>query len=179
MKKALMIISLCVLTAGGVYADNAALTDDEYKNLAELRQKVGRMKRELDLFMKEVMATSQDQGQGFAQGFGQDVRIDLSETQNSFIVKADLPGMGKDKINIVLENGRNLTISGEREVMQKETSPGVVRQERMKGGFKRVIELPGEGTNSGISATYKDGVLEIVIPKKKVLKEDKVQIKVQ
>jgi len=179
MKKAFIILSLSVLIAGGTWAEDAALTEQEYKDLENLRHKVVRMKRELDTFMKEIMAASATEGHSFTEGLPGEMKVDLTESADSFIVKADLPGMGKDKINIVLENGRNLTISGIREASQEKSSPGFVKQERMRGEFKRTLELPGEGLNTGIKATYKDGVLEIIIPKKKVSKEDKVHIKVQ
>jgi HSP20 family protein len=94
-------------------------------------------------------------------------------------VKADLPGMEKDKINIALESGRVLKISGSREMLKSQNAPGVVRQERFFGSFEKTVELPCEVENFGISATYKDGVLEITIPKKAQAKENKIKISVK
>jgi len=64
--------------------------------------------------------------------------------------------------------GRFLRISGSREMLKSQTAPGVVRQERFFGSFEKTVELPCEVENSGINAIYKDGVLEITIPKKAV-----------
>ena len=108
-----------------------------------------------------------------------DVNVDILQNEKNVIVKADLPGMEKDKINITLESGRFLKISGSREIVKDQSSPGIVKQERFSGSFEKTVELPCEVENSGISATYKDGVLEVTIPKKAPVKEDKVKINVK
>jgi HSP20 family protein len=154
-------------------------TDQDYKNLDEVRGKLVRMKREMDKFVKEIASTYPAQGAGASGVFGQDVKVDMSQTDKDIIVKADLPGMDKDKIDIVLENSKLLKISGSREITKKTESPGIVTQERMSGRFERVLELPAECKNEGISAAYKNGVLDIVIPKKAAAKPEEVKIKIQ
>lgn len=153
----------------------AQMTDADYKNLERLRGDLVKMKREVDKFVKEI--SSSDMTSSYS-GYGQDVRVDVTEDANNYLVKADLPGMEKEKIEVTLEKSKILRIAGSRGVEIKEVKPGMVRQERMAGQFERTIELPGEGTAQGIKASYKDGVLDIVIPKKKVQPEDKVKIKV-
>ena len=81
--------------------------------------------------------------------------------------------------HITLENNKVLKIAGTREIEKTQTKPGTIRQERAYGRFERVLELPSEGTNEGIQANYKNGVLELIIPKKKELKEERVKIKLQ
>lgn len=175
MKKIIIAILFVVLMAGTGYAVTTP-TDEDYKNMGELRAKLVRMKREMDKFMKEIVATYPDEAMS---GFGEDVKVDITETDKDVLVKADLPGMDKDKIDITLENYKTLKIAGTREMEAKEITPGVVRQERMSGKFERILELPVECMSEGIKATYKAGVLEVVIPKKVKGKPEAVKINVQ
>ena len=180
MKK--IFIAMVLLGAVAVipaYAQTQSSSEDEYVDLTKLRQKIVRMKQEVDKLIKDITATAPVVGENLVGGFGQDVRVDVTETDKSVIVKADLPGMDKDKIDIALERGKTLTISGSREIYKEKTAPGVVRQERMTGKFQRVIELPVECMNEGIKASYNSGVLDIEIPKKKEAKKETVKIKVQ
>lgn len=178
MKKILTVVALLTLVAGAAYADNLP-ADEDSKSIDELHKKLVRTRRQLDTLMKDVVAAYPSEG-GIATGvFGQDVRIDVAETDKDIIVKADLPGMDKDKISVILERGKVLKISGERETVKSQTGPGMVRQERVTGKFERALELPAECKSEGIKATYKNGVLDITIPKKEKSKEEAVKIAVQ
>ncbi|MDP3791232.1 MAG: Hsp20/alpha crystallin family protein [Candidatus Omnitrophota bacterium] len=179
MKRVLILLLAAVIFSTIAYAQN---TDDDNtsRDMAILRKKLGQMKREMDLLVREVVSTVPATGDTSVNTFGGDVYVDILQNDKSVIVKADLPGMEKDKINVVLDNNRFLKISGSREILKSEKSPGVVRQERFFGNFSKVIELPCEVTPAGINATYKDGVLEITIPKKaKSPKEEPVKINVK
>lgn len=178
MKKITLVFLLSILLAGMAYAETSP-TEEDYRNLDELRAKLVRMRKEMDRFMKDIMTTYPETGKPFMEEFGQDVKVDISQTDRDVIVKADLPGMDKDKINITLENNKILKIAGAREIMKSQTAHGVVKQERMQGRFERVLELPTECMNEGIKAAYKNGVLEIVIPKKEKTKEEAIKINVQ
>jgi HSP20 family protein len=87
--------------------------------------------------------------------------------------------MDKDKITVTLESGKLLKISGSREAMKQEAGPNVVKRERMVGKFERAIELPAECKSDGISASYKNGVLEVRIPKKETAKPEMIKVTVQ
>jgi len=177
MEKMLAMAISLVLMAGIACAE-ISLEEEDYKNLDKLHNKIVRMKKEMDRLMKDIVETYPT-GQGVSvTDFGQDVRVDVIENEKDIVVKADLPGMDKDRIDITLENNKTLKITGVRDIIKKESSPGVVMQERSLGKFERVLELPAEGTSVGIKASYKDGVLEIVIPKREPSKEEKVKIKV-
>jgi len=90
--------------------------------------------------------------------------IEVFERGNDLVVRADLPGLSKDDVNVEVENGV-LTISGERRAEQEENREGFYRSERIYGAFSRSIALP-EGVNEDqVKATFKDGVLEVTIPK--------------
>ena len=151
----------------------------ETTDLDQLKVKIRRMKQEMDGFIKELAATYPVDGKSISDGWGQDVKVDISETEKDVVVRADLPGMDKDKIEITLEQGKMLKIAGSREISTTKTESGVIRQERMQGKFSRTLELPAECMNSGIKATYTSGVLEIVIPKNPASKAETVKIQVK
>lgn len=185
MKKMTMAVIISVLGASLAFAqayDKTSLDDQtqEEKNLEILSKKLVRMKKEMDKFVKDMSATySPAQDPAAMTAFGSDVKVDIAENNNGFTVTADLPGMDKDKIDITLESARILRIAGMRHVEKKETSPGVIRQERMEGRFERVLELPAECKSEGINASYENGVLEITIPKKAPVSIETVKVKVQ
>ncbi|MFH0764212.1 MAG: Hsp20/alpha crystallin family protein [Candidatus Omnitrophota bacterium] len=178
MKKTSIIILTLLAISGSVFAETAP-TEQDYKNLDELRVKLMRMKKEMDAFMKDIISTYPGQAMNAVDVFGADVKVDIAETDKDVIVKADLPGMDKDKIEVTLLNNKILKIGGSREMVKKEAAPGMYRQERMSGRFERVLELPVECMNQGIKAAYNNGVLEIDIPKKKQGKEETIKINVQ
>ena len=104
------------------------------------------------------------------------VNMDLIKEGNSFKIVAELPGMEKDKIKIMVENDI-LTVSGERqrpEVKENE----IIRAERFFGNFSRSFSLPDSIDKSGISADYKNGVLEVILPLKEEVKPRQIDIKV-
>ena len=180
MKRVALGVVFLMAVAVSVCAEptEPSTVENEYQQLDRLRAEITRARRELDRFMKDIAVPYADMDKTGGV-FGQEVRVDVSQDANDVIVKADLPGMSKDKIEITLEKDRMLKISGSRDVFTKEESPGVVRQERMSGRFERLLELPAECESQGIRATYKEGVLEIVLPKKKGGKEEAVKVKVQ
>jgi HSP20 family protein len=177
MKKFIISVIFSLLAISTLYAQ-AGPTEQDYQNLDQMREKLMRLRREMDRFMKDVIVNPGDQA-GKMAAFGQDVRVDVSENDKEIIVKADLPGMSKDKIDITLENNRLLKISGSREAITKQKSPGIVKQERMSGRFERILELPADCESRGIKATYNEGVLEIVLPKKKNVSEETIKVNVQ
>ena len=94
-----------------------------------------------------------------------DPRVDLSEDEKYYIIKCDLPGMEKDKINISMESNF-LTISGSREFSKEEAEKGkFYYKERQTGFFKRTIQLPGSIDEKNIKAAYDKGILTINIKK--------------
>src|SRR6056297_1750843 len=82
--------------------------------------------------------------------------IDVSETENQFMITAELPGMSKDDISISLENGR-LSISGERNFSNEEQGRTFHRVETQYGSFNRSFQLPDNISEESIKATYENG----------------------
>jgi HSP20 family protein len=101
--------------------------------------------------------------------------MDVVETDDHFVLRADLPGLSEKDINIELEDNV-LTISGERKAEHEQRNEGYYRVERSSGSFSRSLTLP-EGVNAdGIQAHFDSGVLEVRIPKPEQHKPRKVQI---
>jgi len=91
--------------------------------------------------------------------------VDVKETDKAIIVSCDLPGMEKDKIDILFKDG-NVIISGKRDVVKEESKgTGWYMRERSFGSFERVIPIATEIKESEIKADYKNGVLIITLPK--------------
>lgn len=100
--------------------------------------------------------------------------IDVSETDNQFLITAELPGMKKDDINISLENNR-LSISGERTFENEEKGKTYHRVETQYGSFSRSFQLPDNISEESITAKYEDGLLNITIDKS----EEKVKKQIE
>lgn len=90
--------------------------------------------------------------------------IDLEEKNDRYIVRADLPGLKKEDIRVSLDSGV-LTVAGERKTEEEKTENGYRRFERAYGAFSRSIHLGQNVDESKIKAQYRDGVLEIQVPK--------------
>src|SRR6476619_4449413 len=101
--------------------------------------------------------------------------MDLVETQDHFLVRADLPGLTEDDISIELEDNV-LTISGERKLEEKAEKEGYFRVERSFGKFARTLTLPDGIDAEAIDAQFASGVLEVRIPKPEQRKPRKVAI---
>jgi HSP20 family protein len=103
--------------------------------------------------------------------------MDLVETDEEYVLTADLPGLGQDDINLEFEDNV-LTVSGERKSEHSERKEGYYRVERASGSFSRSLTLP-EGVDPEVGkATFDKGVLEVRIPKPEQRKPKKVAIRV-
>ena len=101
--------------------------------------------------------------------------MDLVETGEHFVLKADLPGIAESDVNIEVENNV-LTISGERKTEHEEKHEGYYRLERATGAFARSLTLPEGIDAEAVNATFDNGVLEVRIPKPVQAQPRKVQI---
>jgi HSP20 family protein len=104
--------------------------------------------------------------------------VDIYETENELVVKADLPEVDPKNVGIQLENG-TLTLKGERKFEQeKNGQKGFHRIERSYGSFVRAFSLPDTVDGEKVKADYKNGVLTITLPKKEVAKPKTINIEV-
>lgn len=102
--------------------------------------------------------------------------IDISEDQNHISVKADLPGLRKEDIQVSLDNNI-LTIRGERKTEQDKKEKNYHRVERSYGVFERSFNLGSSVDGAKVNAVYNDGVLEITIPKSEAAKPKQIEVK--
>jgi HSP20 family protein len=104
--------------------------------------------------------------------------MDVIEHTDEFVVRTDLPGVKKDDIQVTVENGV-LTISAEMKSGQEEKKDGrVIRQERRLGKYVRSLRLGSQVNAGALKATYKDGVLELTLPKAEEVKPKKISVSV-
>jgi len=103
--------------------------------------------------------------------------VDLYEKDNKVIVKAELPGIKPEEAEILVD-GNLLTIRGEKKQEKEEKKKDYYRLERCYGSFQRIIELPASVNADQAKATYKDGVLELELPKAEEEKKKKIKINV-
>ncbi len=101
--------------------------------------------------------------------------LDIEETEDAIVVRAELPGMNKEDIKISL-SGDTLTISGERKFESEKKNRTYYRQERIYGKFQRTVTLPAEVEGDKAKASYKAGVLELVLPKSEKSKAKEITI---
>jgi HSP20 family protein len=101
--------------------------------------------------------------------------VDIKEEADRFVILADIPGVERKDIEITMENGV-LSIKGERGTEKKEEREAYKRIERTHGSFYRRFGLPDTANAERISASTKNGVLEIVIPKQERLQPRKIMV---
>jgi HSP20 family protein len=103
--------------------------------------------------------------------------MDLVESEDHFVLRADLPGVAESDVELSLDD-RVLTVSGERKDDHEGRSEGYYRLERPTGSFSRSLTLPEGVDGDAITATFDRGVLEVRVPKPAEQKPRKLQIKV-
>jgi HSP20 family protein len=103
--------------------------------------------------------------------------MDLVETEEHYVLTADLPGLSQEDISLEFD-GDVLTLSGERRSEHTERKEGFYRLERATGSFSRSLTLPEGVDPDAVTATFDKGVLEVRIPKPEQRKPKKVSIQV-
>lgn len=101
--------------------------------------------------------------------------VDLYEKDDRFVIKAELPGINKDDIKFDLKD-RVLTLSGERSFDNEVKEENYYRRERSFGKFQRAFTMPADVDEEKIKAEFKDGVLQIEVPKPENKKAKRVTI---
>jgi HSP20 family protein len=102
--------------------------------------------------------------------------VDILERGNDLLIRAEIPGVDKDDIDINVENN-TLSIRGERKREEEHDEDRQYKVERVFGSFVRSFRLPRTVDSSRISANYKDGVLELRLPKAEEAKPRRIEIK--
>ena len=112
---------------------------------------------------------------GSAESFG---RADLSETDRSYELQVDLPGLTRDDVEIEYSNGA-LMVSGERRDEREDERKGYYISERTYGGFRRVFRVPESVDHDKIEAHFNDGVLTVELPKTEQAQQSSRRIEVK
>ena len=104
--------------------------------------------------------------------------IDIEENNGNLMVKAEIPGMDKKDIKVVVKDDM-LTISGERKRENETKEKTFHRIERSYGQFRRMIRLPAEVDPDKVKATYKDGILNVTLPKPESMKPKHIDVEIK
>lgn len=105
-------------------------------------------------------------------------QLEVFERDNQLVVRADLPGMSKEDVQVQVQEGA-LVIQGERKQQHEEQRGGLYRSERSYGSFQRVIPLPEGANPDEVKGSFKDGVLELTVPMPQQQQQGTRQIELQ
>jgi len=103
--------------------------------------------------------------------------VDILETENELIFRADVPGVKQEQLDIRVEDG-NLILRGERSLEKSQNEKGYHRTERSQGSFSRNFVLPETVDPVAVKATFKDGVLTVQLQKKEIAKPRQIKVEV-
>ena len=104
--------------------------------------------------------------------------VDIEETKNGYVIRAELPGLDKDQVKVVVEDGI-LTLSGERNLERTVEGKTFHRVERSHGTFSRSFTLPEAVNSESVEAKFKDGLLEIHVEKLEELLPKAIEVRVE
>ena len=141
---------------------------DPWKDFGSLQERINRM------FDDTIRTLHPTDGEELEKGTWAPA-VDIYETNDSFVVSADLPGLNKDEIQIDLKDN-TLTLKGEKKFEEKVSKDNYIRVERAYGSFVRSFTLPQNVDPEKIKAKYKEGVLEVTIPKKEDAKPKQIKV---
>ena len=102
--------------------------------------------------------------------------INLTEDKDKFYVRAELPGVKADELDLQV-TGNNLAISGERKIAAEDESAKYHRREREAGTFSRMIGLPSEVDSDKVEAKLENGILTVVVPKAEIAKPKQISVR--
>ena len=163
MKKSIFgILAILLLSVSGISA--AQKTPDASFNPFQEMQKV---QKEIDRIFNKLHQDmmNEDMFSKFSTKFPVSPALDLKDIGDKYKLKVDIPGSDKNEINISSKDGV-LKIEAKRSKEEKEEKGNFLKQERFESSYMRMITLPKDADTNKLKSSYKNGVLEIVIPKK-------------
>jgi HSP20 family protein len=134
------------------------------------------LRDEIDQLFESPLAGYGEMTQPFMSGWMP--AVDLFEDKDNFVVKAELPGMKKEDIEVSVHEGV-LTISGERKEEKEHKDAESYRSERYFGRFHRTVSLPTAVMAEKVAAHYKDGILTVSLPKAEEAKPKQIPVNVK
>jgi HSP20 family protein len=135
------------------------------------------IQREMNRLFNTGLAGKVGEETGLMEGIWSPA-LDVYETESDVVVKAELPGIKPEDVNISMV-GDTLTIKGERKQEEEVKKENYYRLERCYGSFQRSVRLSTDVDPNKVKATYKDGVLKITLPKSEEVKPKKIEIKAE
>src|ERR1700692_4879657 len=105
------------------------------------------------------------------------LKIDISQDDHGYLLKADLPEMKKEDVRVTVEDGI-LCVSGERKSEKEDQKRKFHRIERSYGNFRRSFTLPEDADSSKVTADFRDGVLKVHLPTTTIAKSKAIEVKV-
>jgi HSP20 family protein len=135
-------------------------------------RELGSLQNEMNRLFNTVFDTPQPGGSTMRRWMP---AMDLVETDDNFVLRADLPGLSEEDLKIEFEDG-TLTVSGERKAEHESENEGYYRVERAFGSFSRSLTLPQGVDPEAVTARFDRGVLEIRIPKPEARKPRRIEI---
>ena len=142
---------------------------EPFRNLVDIHGEVNRL---LDTLVGRPMAGAVAQGRTWLPA------IDMHETKDDLVLKVELPGVNEKDVAVSI-TGDLLTIKGERRWDDESKDQKFLHVERVFGQFERLIQLPMAVQADKVKAAYRDGVLEITLPKAEELKPREIKIDIQ
>ncbi|MFQ5532316.1 MAG: Hsp20/alpha crystallin family protein [Candidatus Methylomirabilales bacterium] len=143
---------------------------DPFHDLISLQERMNRL-------FDQTMARSRGEKEGMV-GSSWAPAVDIYETADSVVLNAELPGLSKDDIDIQVRDNV-LTLKGERRLEREVKQENYLRVERAYGSFQRAFTLPASIQADKIRAVFKNGVLEVSIPKVAEAKPKQIKIEVK
>ena len=141
---------------------------DPFRDLRTLQQEVNR------LFTGNLPRSFDDEG--IARG-AWSPSVDIYENKDHIVLEAELPGMSREDFDLSVENNV-ITLRGERHFEKKEDTDNYHRVERAYGSFVRSFSLPEDADENKVSADFKDGVLQVHLPKSEKARPKNIEVKI-
>jgi HSP20 family protein len=141
---------------------------EPFRHLVDIQGEVNRL---LDTFVGRPMTATQAQGRTWLPA------VDMHETKDDLTLKVELPGVREKDVAVSI-TGDLLTIRGERRWEDESKEQKFLHVERVYGRFERLIQLPMAVQADKVKAAYRDGVLEVTLPKAEELKPREIKIDV-
>jgi HSP20 family protein len=143
---------------------------DPFRDMVTLQERMNRL-------FEDSMARSKTTDEEMAMG-AWTPSVDIFETPEKVVLRADLPGVVEKEIDLRIENNM-LTLRGERRFLKETKEEDYHRIERSYGSFSRSFQLPGTIDQERIQATHKEGVLEVVLPKREETRPKHIKVDVK
>ena len=143
---------------------------DPFRDLSSIQERMNQI-------FEDALARSRGREEGLRSGMWTPA-VDIYETNDSVVVKAELPGVEKDQISVEVKDGI-LSLRGERKFEKEVKEESYHRIERSYGNFQRSFSLPVSVDQEKVTARFKDGVLEVKLPKKEQAKPKQIHVDVK